>query len=239
MLLVQQVSLTWNKSSRGGAGAAARAGFVPAYPFVPGLPEGQRAKVPAKKAAKAPESKQPGALVQQLWFRQKGGQFLNETAACGALQAALSALGYTAGQIRQVIARRGFASPERWQAAAGPEKLDLVNTAFYPQPDGLAVRFYWDERRSGMPCRRGHNEGFGSPASRFCGRDCLNETAFLLMPGQYGRVLWNERRAAEDGWYYQLHLYNLYLVSESGSWAEDIFTCRRPDVIYQQLAKLY
>ena len=91
-----------------------------------------------------------------------------------------------------------------------------------------------------MPYRRGHNEDFGNAASRFCGRDCLNETAFLLVPGQYGRLLWNERRSCQEGeWNYQLHLYNLYLAPDGTSPAEDVFTCREPDVVYRQLADLY
>ena len=238
MLLVQQISLTWSKSDRGGAPAGARAGFARAYPFVPG-PVSQTAKPPAKKAAEAPEGSRPGALVKQLWFRQDGVQLLNGMRmARKTLQAALLRLGCPAKQIGQVMARRPSESPERWQTAAGPEKLDLVNISFYPQAEGLAVRFYWDERRSGVPCRRGHNEDFGNPAARFCGKDCLNETAFLLAPGQYGRLLWNERRSAEDGWYYQLHLYNLYFTSE-GVWTEDVFTCRQPDIVYSQLAELY
>ena len=73
------------------------------------------------------------------------------------------------------------------------------------------------------------------------GKDCLNETAFVLRPGQYGRVIWNERRTDYDyqTWYYQLHIRNLFHISSEQEIKQDIFLAARPDFEYRQLAALY
>ena len=76
--------------------------------------------------------------------------------------------------------------------------------------------------------------------SPFYRKDCLNEVAFSLMPNQYGRVLYNERRRDMDTgeWYYQLHIYNL-LYTEEKQLSKDVFVVYKPDRIYQQIARLY
>ena len=74
----------------------------------------------------------------------------------------------------------------------------------------------------------------------FYARDVLNETAFTLSQGQYGRILWNERctDCDEGTWYYQLHIYNLYHM-QGETIPCDLFTERMPDCQYQQLARLF
>lgn len=73
------------------------------------------------------------------------------------------------------------------------EEVNLANLSIVPCPCGFEVSFYYDERRSGRPFRRGHNKDYNNPQSPLYRKDCLNETAFVLKPNQYGRILWNER----------------------------------------------
>ena len=102
------------------------------------------------------------------------------------------------------------------------------------------MNFAYDERRSGSPRRRGRNRDYHNQQSLWHGRDCLNEEAFLLEPGQYGRIIWNERCADCDTghWYYQLHIYNI-LLFKRGVPPADILLTRQPDYEYSQLADLY
>ena len=69
---------------------------------------------------------------------------------------------------------------------------------------------------------------------------CLNETAFILRSGQYGRIIWNERRTDYDNrtWYYQLHILNLFHMPLGQEITKDIFLAAQPDFEYKQLAVL-
>lgn len=60
-----------------------------------------------------------------------------------------------------------------------------------------------------------------------------------LKQGQYGHVIWNERKTDWDTgeWYYQLHALNL-LYSDKMPEA-DIFLTGKPDFEYKQIAVLY
>lgn len=68
----------------------------------------------------------------------------------------------------------------------------------------------------------------------------MNENAFLLVPGEYGRVMWNERNVDYDTghWYYQLHIYNILLYPR-GVPPTDILAQRQPDYEYEQMADLF
>lgn len=124
---------------------------------------------------------------------------------------------------------------------AYPFVNDLNLTNLYIQSDtySCTVVFFYDERRSGRPVRRGHNKDYDNADSLLYRHDILNETAFSLKNGQYGRVIWNERKTDWDTgeWYYQLHALNL-LYSDKIPKA-DIFLTRKPDFEYKQIAALY
>lgn len=133
------------------------------------------------------------------------------------------------------------AVPEMRRPFARIEDLNLTNLSIQPMPEGYSVSFFYDEHRSGMPYRRGHNQAFQDAGSPLYRKDCLNETAFVLRPGQYGRVIWNERRTDYDyqTWYYQLHICNLFHISSEQEIKQGIFLAARPDFEYRQLAALY
>lgn len=94
---------------------------------------------------------------------------------------------------------------------------------------------------NGAPIRHGHNKDYFTPHSQFYCQDILNETAFILKPQQYGRILWNERLTYYDTgeWYYYLHCVNFFYKSENTSvWEPAVFTKQQPDYIYKQMAQL-
>ncbi|MDE6982977.1 MAG: hypothetical protein K2O99_00330 [Lachnospiraceae bacterium] len=127
----------------------------------------------------------------------------------------------------------------QYQTFVSVQSVNLTNLLISPGDNALEITFFYDERRSGAPVRRGHNKDYQNPDSPFYARDVRNETAFVLSPGQYGRIVWNERRLDSDGiWYYQLHIYNLYNHTEETTTGA-LFTKREPDYLYSQLAVLY
>lgn len=119
------------------------------------------------------------------------------------------------------------------------EEVNLVNLSLVPCPCGFEVSFCYDERRSGKPFRRGHNKDYNNPQSSLYRKDCLNETAFVLEPNQYGRILWNERKIDCDTgeWYYWVRIYNI-LYSPDGTVKMDAFVANEPDYIYRQMVDL-
>ncbi len=223
VLLVQNITLVWHKTERGAAGAQARARFPLAYD----LPE--------------PELRH-NVLLHNLRFIQCEEKFidsLEETRRT--LPVVLRKLGLTEAEIEQRVAQRLWqARKYEKQTYRNADELNLANLAFEYCGENLAVNFAYDERRSGSPRRRGRNRDYHNQQSLWHGRDCLNEEAFLLEPGQYGRIIWNERCADCDTghWYYQLHIYNI-LLFKRGVPPADILLTRQPDYEYSQLADLY
>lgn len=220
-LLIQTIELSWDKSDRGSRSAEARQKFPQACP-IPALPCGE-------------------AVLHRLHFRQQGTAFLDEA---GEIRQAMAVCGpkldFSPERIRREIQdRERFVRQYRIQAFASLSALNLTNLSIGVSDGGYRVSFFHDEHRSGAPYRRGRNQDYADPQSPFYCKDCLNEPAFTLQPGQYGRVLWNERRTDYDTgeWYYLLHIYNLY--SLTGPPSESLLTVREPDVFYRQLADLY
>lgn len=127
-----------------------------------------------------------------------------------------------------------------FQCCSSALELNLTNLSVQLEGDRYAVTFFYDERRSGQPVRRGHNQDYWNERSAFCCRDVLNETAFSLERGQYGRVLWNERDLDQDtgAWHYRLHIVN-FLYDSGKTPKPDAFLTRGPDHVYQQMAVLY
>ncbi len=223
MLLVQNITLVWHKAERGAAGAQARARFPLAYR----LPE--------------PELRH-NVLLHNLRFVQHGTDFVDGlTEERQLLLTSLRHLGLPELEIEQRVAQRLWqARKYEKQTYQTADELNLINLDFTYCGENLAVAFAYDERRGGRPMRRGRNRDYHNQQSVWHGRDCLNEEAFLLEPGKYGRIVWNERCADYDtgSWYYQLHIYNI-LLFKRGVPPADILLTRQPDYEYKQLADLY
>lgn len=126
-----------------------------------------------------------------------------------------------------------------FQSYPSVKDLNLTNLYIQSVTYGYKVVFFYDERRSGQPIRRGHNKDYDNADSLLYHHDILNETAFSLKQGQYGRIIWNERKTDWDTgeWYYQLHILNL-LYSDKIPEA-DIFLTGKLDFEYKQIAVLY
>ena len=222
MLLIQEVNLTWHKPERGGAAASARQQFPLAYVW------------PA-------ESGLHNVTLHRLNFYQEGEKFLDSVTE---MRHSLQVCGQKMAMPQSEIDRR--ISQRLWQMQKyeqqfynSADELNLTNLTLAYCGENLQVDFCYDEQRSGRPMRRGRNKDFNNRHSRMLGRDGLHENAVVLAPGQYGRLIWNERRVDCDtgGWYYQLHVYNL-LYTVRGVPANDVLI-REPDFVYEQLADLY
>lgn len=128
----------------------------------------------------------------------------------------------------------------RLQFYSSVQDLNLTNLSIRSNVESYEVAFFYDERRSGQPVRRGHNKDYHNIDSLLYHHDILNETAFSLKRGQYGRVIWNERKIDYDTgkWYYQWHIINLlhYLGKTP---KKDIFLTCKLDFEYKQMAGLY
>lgn len=127
-----------------------------------------------------------------------------------------------------------------FQAYASVKDLNLTNLSVRLDEENYEVTFFYDEHRSGQPVRRGHNKDYNNTDSYLYRHDILNETAFSLNKGQYGCVIWNERKTDYDTgeWYYELHIINLLNCLEI-MLKQDIFLSKRPDFEYKQMAELY
>ena len=224
LLLIQEIDLTWNKNERGGQYAQARRQFPQAYPLDE-LPAGA------------------GAAVHHLSFYQNGETFLEASQDMRqSLEQFLPRIGFTQAQTQQEIQQRlSFIKRNRLRLYPCIEDLNLTNLSVRPVPEGCSISFFYDEHRSGMPYRRGRNQDFQNPSAPLYCKDCLNETAFVLQPGQYGRVIWNERRTDYDNgtWYYQLHICNFMHTFLTQETKKDLFLAAQPDFEYKQLAVLY
>lgn len=225
MLLIQNISLSWHKNERGSECAKVRHQFPMAYPLD---------EIPLFN----------DVAVHHLSFFQRGKIFLDSIQDTRlSLEKYLPKLDFTYNQIQNEIKQRiAYIKKYQFQFYNSVSKLNLTNLYFSPciEKDGFEVSFFYDERRSGKPFRRGHNKDYHNLQSPLYHIDCLNETAFILKKNQYGRILWNERRIDYDTgeWYYQLHIYNMiYLLDKISK--NDIFVSNKPDFIYRQEAVLY
>lgn len=114
------------------------------------------------------------------------------------------------------------------------EKVEIpCVTIAREQGDSYRIRWFDDEK--GMPRRKGRNEEFYRKGSRLAGRsNVLNETAFILEPGQSGLLKYNYRYTSYHGQWYRC--YSIYLVNTQ-ELVQDIFM-RNYTFEYRQLAQL-
>lgn len=211
MLAIQDITLTWSKSERGGLCAETRACFPRAY---------------MEKAI----SLQGEAVVFRRGFFQRGGEIVDaaQNLRCCALNRE-----ELEKRIRLIEKRR----VRSFESLAG---ADLACLSLRFKGSSYDAGFFYDERRCGAPVRRGANRDYNNPSSPLFGKDFLNERAFLLSYGRYGRMIWNERLCDADTgeWYYRLRIYNLIHV-ESRIFAGTEFISKEPDFIYERLEHLY
>lgn len=240
MLFVQNITLYWSKEGRNSKGAQVRSQFPQAYLLEP----------PPAPILKQYQSNPSGILMQHLYFYQEEHQILNyaqhEQKHFGKY---LLEQGRTPQQVEEAISYNILNMRNR-QYEFYYSDLNLKNLhikAFEEpsqenscenSPNHFEVTFCY---YNGMPIRHGHNKDYCNPDSRFYHQDFLNETAFILKPQQYGRILWNERLTDYDTgeWYYYLHCINFFYKTQKTSlWEPAVFTRQQPDYIYKQMAQL-
>lgn len=123
-----------------------------------------------------------------------------------------------------------------------PVKLSQLkgrNVSFTQTENGVEVGFSYDPQINGKPCRRGHNKDFNNTASRFYGKDVLNETAFVLKDGQKGQIMYNGRFSDYDTgqWWYEQTAVNIANIPFE-DFHKDIFLEGKFDFVYNKLAYL-
>ena len=109
------------------------------------------------------------------------------------------------------------------------------------EDDVYRVRFC-DEGYYSFECpsqRRGHNESYNEKGSPFSFQDRLNETAFVLKDGDYGRIIYNNRYVStETGiWCYERGVYNI-ISCEKAAFREKMFYRKKPDFEYTSMLTL-
>lgn len=115
----------------------------------------------------------------------------------------------------------------------------LHNLRIFKENDNYKVMFCDDGCFLNRSKRRGHNEAFHKKSSPFIHADKLNETAFLLKQGEYGRIIFNNRFINPDTgeWYYEHCVYNLISCDKS-EFREKMFYRKNPDHEYKNLIYL-
>lgn len=118
----------------------------------------------------------------------------------------------------------------------------IENIRLKKEDDAYRVRFC-DEGYYTFVCptrRRGHNESFNEKSSPFSFQDRLNETAFVLKDGDYGRIVYNNRYVHPDTgiWCYERGVYNI-VCCERAAFREKMFYRKKPDYEYTNLMSLY
>ncbi|MDE5583264.1 MAG: hypothetical protein K2J08_06145 [Ruminococcus sp.] len=87
--------------------------------------------------------------------------------------------------------------------------------------------------------RRGHNEGYFNNNSPFSYTDVINQTAFILTPDTYGRILYNDRIVMHytEVWYYRIHTLN-FINCDKSKFREKMFFRKVPDYEYKNMKYL-
>lgn len=211
MLAIQDITLTWGKDERGWQYAESRASFPRAY---------------AEEAVMA--------RCEAVVFRRS--YFQDGNAVISAAQR-LRICGILNGE--QLEERIRWISQRRVSTYASLADIDVTGLTAERSDCCCEVGFFYDAGRCGMPFRRGSNKDYNNPKSQLYRKNVLNEDAFVLSDGQYGRIIWNERRSDADTgeWFYRLHIYNLF--NAAGAFNGTEFVARAPDFLYEQTAALY
>lgn len=136
----------------------------------------------------------------------------------------------------QYFQRGGTVTGETREAEGlDAQKLNIPCVEVVEEP-GHCYRIKWFDSDRGMPRRRGGNEDLYKEGARLAGRpNTLNETAFILKPGQAGLLKYNYRFNYYDGQCYEC--YYVYMVNAE-KLKRNVFL-RKYDFEYEQLADLF
>lgn len=150
MFLIQKINLEWSKNERGVKGEDARRRFPLAYPM---------------------QEKQfsDNIIIDSLSFFQKETVFMDVIQwQQKSLQNYLLQLGFTQEPTKNEIQRR-MQWIKRYQDSSysSVSALNLTNLSICFQKDSYDITFFYDEQRSGLPFRRGHNKDFHNQDSPF------------------------------------------------------------------------
>ncbi|MDE6665298.1 MAG: hypothetical protein K2K14_03795 [Ruminococcus sp.] len=116
----------------------------------------------------------------------------------------------------------------------------LRNNRIFKVNDDYKIRFCDDRyyTRYNAFKRRGHNEEFMNNNSQFSYTDIINETAFILRPDEYGRIIYNERNVTlDEDWYYTLYVVN-FINCDKSKYREKMFFRKVPDYEYKNMQYL-
>ncbi len=116
----------------------------------------------------------------------------------------------------------------------------LRNNRIFKVNDDYKIRFCDDRyyTRYNAFKRRGHNEEFMNNNSHFSYTDIINETAFILRPDEYGRIIYNERNVTlDEDWYYTLYVVN-FINCDKSKYREKMFFRKVPDYEYKNMQYL-
>ncbi len=215
MLLIQKICLQWDKSERGGKFAECRSRFPLSY------------KVPDYKIS------DEKIIVNRQNFYQIGIKIMDLIEFNKYIYKDMEdhQLQHRMVEVKRIIKEKSRI------VYSDPNKSNIPNTHFSLIDGVYKVRFF--EGRKGQFYRRGHNEDFLNKDSAFYYKDILNETAFNLKPGEYGRIIYNERNMYFDtgNWYYKQHIINIinYIKDKVPT---NIYLSE-PDHLYSQMVHLF
>lgn len=227
MLMIQNICLIWHKNERGAAFAEARARFPYAYELMD-----------------FPTDFSRNAIANNLLFYQSGLEIIDSLCYNRLIwgtpsKKLLETL--TTEQVHKIMIENEIRiKKHKYENYPDFASIRLKNISFDFTGGVCKVNFSYDSRRNGMPLRRGRNKDFNDESSAFYHQDLLNETAFLLENGRYGRIVYNERLSDVDTgeWYYKLWIINI-VNDDSEKPATDIFTSREVDYCYDKTADLF
>ncbi len=223
MLLIQQITLQWQKAERAAKYANIRKTFPLAYPLSP-LPH-QNDEI----------------ILHHISYFQNGTKIQNSLEMTHSLFQQLSKtdMHFSDDEIsRLVITQQKWIQKYTYQYYDNPSDVNCQNIVVAKQNKDYIITFC--EQCGGMPIYKGHNKDFQNIHSPFYGKNLLNETAFSLTQNQYGRIVYHKRFTDIDtgNWYYQLFIYN-FLHTNQKTISKNIFVSRKPDVVYTQLGDLF
>lgn len=224
MLAILQIKMQWTKENRTPGGSLQRQEYYKPVEIEEGV-----------------NLAGEGIFLKKCDYLQQGGTVLSDAQACKKLNE----------QLREENIGRAFTGRDEWEqrrAGLRNQSMNRARGAFYSvdqldipcvevmaEPD-CRYRIKWFDCGRGMPKRRGGNEDLYKKGARLAGSpNTLNETAFILEPGQSGLLKYNYRLTSYDGQWYEC--YYVYVVNAK-ELNRDVFM-REYDFVYDRLADLF
>ncbi|MCM1505940.1 MAG: hypothetical protein NC177_02240 [Ruminococcus flavefaciens] len=119
---------------------------------------------------------------------------------------------------------------------------NLIRNIRIFQEDGNYKIMFCDDyfhERCNISKRRGSNEGYWDNNSPFSYTDVVNQTAFILKPDEYGRIMYNDRTVMHhtEIWYYCIHTVN-FVNCDKSKFREKMFFKKVLDYEYKNMQYL-